>query len=177
MTGPPGVGDRPGRISARAALLLLGTVLTLAAALHVVAVATRSSAPGVGGNGAITAPGTDSTGGDTSAATLRGWGRPDRVEEFTGPLGRDWQVYDGAGHNGNGRRAPEAVAVGNGVLTITGDARGTTGGLTRVAATTPLRAVPTSSRSSGTTSAISHTADPARSARHAGSPWVQRGGA
>src|SRR5690349_12942128 len=61
------------------------------------------------------------TGEDTSAAALQGWREPVRTDEFDGPLGDAWEVYDGPGHAGNGRRTPEAVSVRDGLLTITGD--------------------------------------------------------
>ncbi|MDT7581239.1 MAG: hypothetical protein QOK35_2503 [Pseudonocardiales bacterium] len=65
---------------------------------------------------------------DTTAAAAHGWGTPTRVEDFDGGTAQ-WQLYDGTGHDGKGRRAPEAVSVRDGVLTITGDPSGTTGGL------------------------------------------------
>ena len=63
----------------------------------------------------------------TAAATL-GWGTPARADEFDAGTGQ-WSVYDGPGHGGNGRRSPGAVAVRDGVLTITGDSSGTTAGM------------------------------------------------
>jgi glycosyl hydrolase family 16 len=51
------------------------------------------------------------------------------VEEFEGGLGANWNVYDGPGHAGNGRRTPDAVSVQNGILTITGDSAGNTAGM------------------------------------------------
>ena len=65
----------------------------------------------------------------TSAAATFGWGKPNRVEDFDGPLDRSWGLYDGPGHAGNGRRTPDAVTIENGVLTITGDPRGNTEGM------------------------------------------------
>jgi beta-glucanase (GH16 family) len=70
-----------------------------------------------------------SVGHATSAAAVFGWGEPNRVEEFDGPLGKNWNVYDGPGHAGNGRRTPDAISIQNGVLTITGDAQGNTAGM------------------------------------------------
>jgi Glycosyl hydrolases family 16 len=71
-----------------------------------------------------------SAGAGTSAAALQGWGEPARVDEFDGTaLGEDWEVYDGPGHAGNGRRTPKAVSVRDGVMTITGNARGDTAGM------------------------------------------------
>lgn len=40
-----------------------------------------------------------------------------------------WQIYRSAGHDGNGLRRPDQVSVADGILTITGAADGTTGGL------------------------------------------------
>ncbi|MBC3189877.1 glycoside hydrolase family 16 protein [Pseudonocardia sp. C8] len=67
------------------------------------------------------------TEGTTAAAKL-GWGDPVRTDDFTdGASG--WNVYDGPGHAGNGRRTPDAVSVADGILTITGDADGNTAGM------------------------------------------------
>ncbi|MCE0767527.1 family 16 glycosylhydrolase [Pseudonocardia kujensis] len=69
-------------------------------------------------------------GAATSAAVLHNWGRPNRVDEFDGTsLGKEWEVYDGAGHNGAGRRSPGAFSVKDGILTVTGTSDGTTGGM------------------------------------------------
>jgi Glycosyl hydrolases family 16 len=77
-------------------------------------------------------PSTGTTGGTagegTTAAALHGWGTPTRTEEF-GSGTEQWQLYDGTGHAGKGRRSPGAVSVQGGVLTITGDPAGTTGGM------------------------------------------------
>jgi hypothetical protein len=71
-----------------------------------------------------------SAGYATSAAAIRNWGEPTRVEEFTGTrLGNAWNVYDGPGHAGRGRRTPRAVGLRNGILTMTGDSRGNTAGM------------------------------------------------
>jgi licheninase len=72
----------------------------------------------------------ESAGHATSVAALHGWGEPVRVEEFGGDaLGEPWNVYDGPGHAGNGRRTPEAVSLRDGIMTITGDSRGSTAGM------------------------------------------------
>lgn len=69
-------------------------------------------------------------GAPASAAATQGWGVPTRVDEFDGSaLGKDWHVYNGPGHAGKGRRTPKAVSVRDGVMTITGDARGNTAGM------------------------------------------------
>jgi beta-glucanase (GH16 family) len=57
------------------------------------------------------------------------WGSPSRVDDFTNAVGAGWNVYDGPGHAGNGRRTPAAVSVRDGVLTITGDSQGNTAGM------------------------------------------------
>ena len=76
------------------------------------------------------APTTDGPTTDTTAtaADTFAWGTPTGVEDFDGTLS-NWGVYDGPGHAGNGRRSPSAVSVSGGILTITGDANGTTGGM------------------------------------------------
>lgn len=63
------------------------------------------------------------------AATTQGWKLVGR-DEFDGTAVSDrWGKFDGPGHAGEGRRTPGAISVGNGVLTITGDAEGNTGGM------------------------------------------------
>ena len=64
----------------------------------------------------------------TTAAAAFGWGAANRADDFIGSLA-GWGIYDGPGHNGNGRRTPRAISVADGVLTITGDARGNSGGM------------------------------------------------
>jgi len=67
--------------------------------------------------------------GNTAAETLS-WGTPNRTSDFTDPSSLDaWTLYDSVGHGGNGRRTPEAISATDGVLTITGDARGNSGGM------------------------------------------------
>ena len=66
---------------------------------------------------------------DTSAATKFGWGKPNRVDDFTNGIGKGWDVYDGPGHDGKGRRTPDAVTVSGGIMTITGDSNGATAGM------------------------------------------------
>ena len=124
-TGGPTSTDGSGRrASQRTILLSVGAVFALIAAAIVVVVVTRPASPA--GGGAVPSVG---AGADTSAAKLHGWGEPDRVDEFTGPLDSSWDAYDGPGHNGNGRRSPDAAKVEDGVLTITGATDGTTAGL------------------------------------------------
>jgi len=65
--------------------------------------------------------------GATAAAT-HGWGNPNREDDFTGDLS-GWGLYDGPGHANKGTRSPGAAKVADGVLTIDGDADGTTAGM------------------------------------------------
>ncbi|MDT5184662.1 MAG: hypothetical protein QOI29_2820 [Mycobacterium sp.] len=66
----------------------------------------------------------------STAATAFGWGVPNRADDFSDPSSlAGWAVYNGPGHDGNGRRTPSAVSVANGVLTITADADGNSGGM------------------------------------------------
>jgi hypothetical protein len=67
--------------------------------------------------------------GTTTAAGKLGWGTATGVEDFDGDLETNWSLYDGEGHAGNGLRSPSAMSVSGGVVTITGDANGTTGGM------------------------------------------------
>lgn len=70
--------------------------------------------------------------GATAAAKLN-WGTPlANSDEFNGtgkPDASKWGLYDGAGHNGNGKRTPAAFSVANGVVTNHGDANNNTGGM------------------------------------------------
>jgi hypothetical protein len=76
------------------------------------------------------APGETVPGESTSAGRLLNWGEPNRVDTFDGTsLKSDWNVYDGVGHAGNGRRTPDAFSVKDGIMTITGDSAGSTGGM------------------------------------------------
>lgn len=75
-------------------------------------------------------PGPDPTDG-TQAAVLNNWGAVIDGDEFayTGaPNPAKWGVYNGPGHVGNGFRRPSAFSVHDGIMTITGDSGGTTGG-------------------------------------------------
>ncbi|MBC3194329.1 glycoside hydrolase family 16 protein [Pseudonocardia sp. C8] len=63
------------------------------------------------------------------AALAKGW-QAVGGDEFTGSsLGENWTAYDGPGHDGQGRRTPDAVSVENGNLVIRGDSEGNTGGI------------------------------------------------
>ena len=73
-----------------------------------------------------------STSDGTQAATTLGWGPVVAGDEFSyngAPDSAKWGVYNGAGHAGNGVRSPQAWNVSNGVATVSGDAAGTTGGM------------------------------------------------
>jgi licheninase len=65
-----------------------------------------------------------------TAANALGWGTPLRAFDFgdTDSLNA-WWLYDGPGHAGNGRRTPAAITVAGGLVTITGDERGASGGM------------------------------------------------
>jgi hypothetical protein len=76
-----------------------------------------------GGGGTVASTGD----GVTAAATL-GWGTPERSDDFSNGLG-GWNLYDGPGHAGNGRRTPSAASVSGGILTIRGDSSGNTAGM------------------------------------------------
>ncbi len=77
--------------------------------------ASRTGPPADGGDGTQTAvtPRWTAIGGD----------------EFNGSKSSMWNVYQGAGHAGEGRRTAEAITVENGSLVIRGDPAGNTGGL------------------------------------------------
>jgi hypothetical protein len=87
-----------------------------------------------GSTGSGGSTGTGSTGNaedGVEAAKLLGWGAVIDGDEFTytGPPNSRWDMYDGPGHDGNGTRDPEAYNVAGGVLTCTGTAGGSTGGM------------------------------------------------
>lgn len=66
----------------------------------------------------------------TTAAQTHDWGEPNRADSFASPAAlQGWTVYNGPGHNGNGFRTPLAVTVTDGVLAITADAHGNSGGM------------------------------------------------
>jgi hypothetical protein len=68
-------------------------------------------------------------GAGTQAATARGWVLA-TADEFNGTaLSSRWGPYDGEGNGGEGRRDPAAISVQNGIMTIRGDSKGTTGGM------------------------------------------------
>ena len=72
------------------------------------------------------------TGDGAQAAANFGWGPVLVGDEFSNTGAPDptkWSVYNSAGHAGNGVRSPQAWSVANGVATVSGDAAGTTGGM------------------------------------------------
>jgi hypothetical protein len=70
------------------------------------------------------------TDGSVTAASKYGWGTPNASVDFTSPASlQGWGVYDGPGNAGYGVRTPDAISFANNVMTITGDAQGTTGGM------------------------------------------------
>jgi hypothetical protein len=73
-------------------------------------------------------PAAFAAGTEPTAAQVNGWGAPTRSEDFTGDLGQ-WSLYNGPGHDGNGRRTPSAAGVADGILTINGDADGNSEGM------------------------------------------------
>lgn len=108
------------------ALALLGTAVATAALVAGCSTPPAPPAPPTGGLSL------DAGTGNTTAAAANQWGAPGPgSDEFTdgGPDPDRWDVYDGEGNAGNGTRSPDAVRVHDGVLTISGDAGGTTGGL------------------------------------------------
>ncbi|ANW65688.1 glycoside hydrolase [Mycobacterium sp. djl-10] len=65
-----------------------------------------------------------------TAAQTQGWGAPSRGDDFSDLSSlANWWIYEGPGHDGNGRRTREAVTVVDGMLVITGDAQGNSGGM------------------------------------------------
>lgn len=132
---PPPPKPALGRI---VALVAIGLAVVLVVVLAVVLLRPDTSDNASGAASATGTPATKhaatplatpSAGTDTSAAKLLGWGQPASDEEFDAPLGPDWDVYDGPGNDGKGRRSPSAVGLDDGIMTITGDAQGTTAGM------------------------------------------------
>ncbi|WP_427131169.1 glycoside hydrolase family 16 protein [Pseudarthrobacter sp. S9] len=73
-----------------------------------------------------------STGDGPQAAAALGWGPVVAGDEFSNtgaPDSTKWSVFKGTGHAGKGVRSPAAWSVANGVATVSGDAAGTTGGM------------------------------------------------
>jgi beta-glucanase (GH16 family) len=128
VTPQPSPPPSPPRRPRRPALVLVAGLTALALVATLVLVGANLFT-GETDRGPGTPPRAPSAGSETSAGKMLGWGDPAVDEEFEGPLGPQWRPYDGPGHVGNGRRSPEAITVDDGVLTIAGDAEGTTGGM------------------------------------------------
>ncbi|WP_245233904.1 glycoside hydrolase family 16 protein [Mycobacterium sp. PS03-16] len=64
-----------------------------------------------------------------TAAASNGWGPPNMTSDFSDSTPSGWNVYSGPGHNGNGRRTPAAVSTSGGILTISADGAGNSGGM------------------------------------------------
>jgi hypothetical protein len=84
-----------------------------------------------GGDPGGPTPGGGDPSDGTQVALTRGWGAVIAGDECVGtgrPPASKWGLYDGAGHDGNGRRVPSAWNYHDGILTIHGDQGGNTGG-------------------------------------------------
>jgi licheninase len=93
-----------------------------------VAALIAATASGCGGPGIVSA--TPASACERTAAVERDWGVPNREDGFdTAATLSNWHLYQGSGHAGNGKRTPQAISVSNGVLTITGNASGYSGGM------------------------------------------------
>ena len=62
------------------------------------------------------------------------WGAPARAADFATPAAtttaaEGWTAYTGTGYQGRGARTADALSITDGALTISGDAKGTTGGM------------------------------------------------
>jgi hypothetical protein len=95
----------------------------------------RPSSPSPGGDSpdgdekaAAAAPRSGGGGEGRQAAAVHSW-KHVGGDEFNGGKSPLWSAYDGAGHAGNGRRTPDAISVANGMLVISGDSEGNTGGM------------------------------------------------
>ncbi len=92
----------------------------------------RERAPAIDRAAAVTAGTQAAVSDGTQAAVVRGWGPVVAGDEFSyagPPDPAKWKVFKGPGHAGKGIRSPDALVVGGGVLTVSGDAAGTTGGM------------------------------------------------
>lgn len=82
--------------------------------------------------GTVTPPPTTPPSTSTEAAKVFNWGAVLNGDEFnyTGkPDSTKWGMYNGPGHGGKGLRSPDAWSVANGMVTVTGDSAGKTGGM------------------------------------------------
>lgn len=89
--------------------------------------------PGTTTSGGTTTTGGSSTGDQTMASNRYGWGAPlSASDEFNyagTPDATRWNLYNGPGHSGNGRRVPARATVVNNILTLTGLANGDSAGM------------------------------------------------
>lgn len=81
-----------------------------------------------GGGGGGNPPVDDPTDG-VQAAQVFNWGAVQGGDEFNDASFAKWGRYNGAGHNGNGRRVPSAFTIESGVLVCTGLQNGDAGGM------------------------------------------------
>jgi hypothetical protein len=117
-------------VSSRTVILIAGLVVVALVATLVFVLVRPGGGTDPGPEGPTPVPKPPSAGEATSAAKMLNWGEPSIDQEFDEPLDQKlWDVYDGAGHVGNGERSPDQVNVRDGLLTIDGDAEGKTGGL------------------------------------------------
>lgn len=130
--GPPALVDQSAPVSTVAPAAPTPTQAPLPSTSPVAAAPPAPTAPPKPVAPRPPAPGSAArpTAGDgTQAAVLHGWTLA-AADEFNGTsLGAKWGPYDGAGNGGKGRRSPDAITVQNGVMTIRGDNKGTTGGM------------------------------------------------
>jgi hypothetical protein len=123
----------PRRGPSRTVILIAGlVVLALVATLVFVLVRPSGGGGIIGGPTApeTSSPPKPSAGEDTSAGKMLGWGEPSVTEEFESADDlKEWDVYDGVGHDKKGIRSPDQVGVKDGILTIDGDSEGKTGGM------------------------------------------------
>ena len=90
----------------------------------------NGTTPTTSGSGSGTGSGSGSGNCPTTAGAALNWGQPNREDDFTDPsTTKNWGMYDGPGHAGNGRRTPTAASILGGLLTITGDAQGNSEGM------------------------------------------------
>jgi len=127
---PPALADQsapvatvaPAAPSAAPTQAPLPSTSPAAAALPPKPAAPRPPAPGSAARPAVAGDG-------KQAAVARGWTLA-TADEFNGTaLGSKWSAYDGEGNGGKGKRSPDAITVQNGIMTIRGDSKGTTGGM------------------------------------------------
>jgi len=110
-------------------LLVIGVVVVAVVAALVVVLTRGGDSPDAPAPTPGGTVGQARDGNQDSAAQRLGWGTPNRVDEFNGPLGPEWVSYNGPGHEGKGKRSPSAISTSDGILTINGDSAGTTGGM------------------------------------------------